>query len=82
LLFMPDILYFGGTVDQDISSLDIINPLKEKGINANHIPEKLGIKKEILKQAKPEDIICIMGARDDSLREMARDIYQDLIRDK
>jgi UDP-N-acetylmuramate--alanine ligase len=82
LFFMPDILYFGGTVDQDISSLDIINPLKEKGINANHIPEKLGIKKEILKQAKPEDIICIMGARDDSLREMARDIYQDLIRDK
>ena len=78
ILYMPDILYFGGTVEQDISSADITNPLQDKGVNANYVPEKTYIQDKILKIVKPNDIVCIMGARDDSLRQMARDIFESL----
>lgn len=78
LFYMPEILYFGGTVEKDISSTDIINPLKEKGLNAQFIADKSDVKQDILKQAKSGDVICIMGARDDSLRAMASQIYNDL----
>jgi UDP-N-acetylmuramate--alanine ligase len=78
MFYMPDILYFGGTVEKDISSADIINPLKDKGLNACHIPDKSDIQTEILTHAQSGDTICIMGARDDSLRGMAREIYKAL----
>ncbi len=78
LFYMPDILYFGGTVDKDISSADIIDVLKNKGMNAIYTPNKDDIQTDILSNAKSGDIICIMGARDDSLRQMARDIFENL----
>jgi UDP-N-acetylmuramate--alanine ligase len=78
LFYMPDILYFGGTVDKDISSADIIDVLKNKGMRATYIPNKDDIQTDILSNAKSGDIICIMGARDDSLRQMARDIFENL----
>ena len=78
IFYMPEILYYGGTVDRDISSADIINPLVERGLNARYIPAKADIKADILNQAQSGDIICIMGARDDSLRQMARDIFESL----
>ncbi len=78
IFYMPDILYFGGTVDQDISSLDIIKPLAKNGLNANYIPQKSDVQTAILNQARSGDIICIMGARDDSLRQMAKNIFQNL----
>ena len=78
IFYMPEILYFGGTVERDISSSDIINPLREKGLNAHYIANKINIQTDILNQAQPGDTICIMGARDDSLRQMARDIFLSL----
>jgi UDP-N-acetylmuramate--alanine ligase len=78
IFYMSEILYFGGTVEKDISSADIIEPLQEKGVQAHYIPNKSDIQTEILKQAKPDDTICIMGARDDSLRAMAHDILSAL----
>lgn len=78
VFYMPDILYFGGTVEKNISSEDIIKPLQEKGLNANYIPDKYRIEKEILEGVKPGDVVCIMGARDDFLRAMAQNILQSL----
>ena len=78
LFYMPEILYFGGSVDRDISSLDIINALKDKGLNAFYHPTKDEIEQEILRNAQEGDVICIMGARDDSLREMAHNIFREL----
>lgn len=78
VFYMPDILYFGGTVEQDISSRDIIDPLCGMGLNANYIPDKNDIQVQILDKANPGDIVCIMGARDDSLRAMALDIFESL----
>ena len=65
LFYMPEILYFGGTVEKDISSADIIKPLQEKGLQAYYLPSKDDVKNEILKQTLSGDTICIMGARDE-----------------
>ena len=78
LFYMPQILYFGGTVEKDISSLDIIDPLKEKGMNATYYKNKVDIMQDILKNVRQGDTICIMGARDDALREMAQNIFASL----
>lgn len=78
LFYMPEILYFGGTVDKDISSKDIIDPLIERGLNATYLEKKSDIEINILKKAQSGDIICIMGARDDSLRQMAQSIFEAL----
>jgi len=79
MFYMPEILYFGGTVEQDISSKDIIDAVSERGIQAHFYDTKEAIEKEILAQAREGDTICIMGARDDSLRQMARNIYNLLL---
>ena len=78
LFYMPDILYFGGTVERDISSEQIIEALKSRGLNAVYHSDKAVIKGDILSRAQSNDIICIMGARDESLRQMAREIFADL----
>lgn len=78
LFYMPEIVYFGGTVDRDISSQDIVKPLRDKGVNAHFFETKQEIENDIVKQAQSGDTICIMGARDDSLREMAQSIFQKI----
>ncbi len=78
VFFMPEIFYAGGTADKTISASDIINPLKEKGINANFHQDKNSIYTALLDTVKMGDIICIMGARDNSLRQMSRDIFAAL----
>ena len=78
IFYMPKILYMGGTVEKDISSTDIINPLVEKGFNAVYISNISDIQNEIIRLAKAGDNICIMGARDDSLRIMTRAILKEL----
>lgn len=78
ILYMPEILYFGGTVDRDISSADIISPVAAQGKHAFYYETKQEIEEDILKNVREGDIVCIMGARDDSLREMARRLLQRL----
>lgn len=78
IFYMPEIFYAGGTADKSISSRDIIEPLSQQGLDARFIESKAEIQNNILNEAKAGDVICIMGARDDSLRLMARDIFQIL----
>jgi UDP-N-acetylmuramate--alanine ligase len=78
VFYMPEIFYAGGTVEKLISSRDIIQVLKEKGLKAHFFDNKSDIQDEIIKNAQENDTICIMGARDDGLRAMARAIYKGL----
>jgi len=77
-LFMPEIYYVGGTVSKNISSLDLINVLKDKGKNAFYFEKRDEIIEEIKKIAKNNDIILVMGARDITLNDFAKKIYEEL----
>jgi UDP-N-acetylmuramate--alanine ligase len=79
-LWLPDIYYVGGTTSQDISSRDIVEPLRRRGKKAFHVPQRADIVAEVAAQAKAGDLVLVMGARDPSLSDFARDILRALAR--
>ncbi|MFQ5962696.1 MAG: UDP-N-acetylmuramate--L-alanine ligase [Candidatus Scalinduaceae bacterium] len=78
ILFMPEIFYAGGTANKIISSQEIVNDLKDRGINAFFVPERKDIINEVKREANPGDSILVMGARDDSLTNLCNAILNSL----
>ena len=78
ILIMPEIFYAGGTVNKTISSKDIVDDLKVKGVNALFSLERDDIITEVKKRATPGDSILVMGARDDSLTDLCNAILNEL----
>jgi UDP-N-acetylmuramate--alanine ligase len=70
-LWLPDIYYVGGTASKDISSRDVVDPLRAKGLNAIHVPERAAIVALIAAEATEGDLVLVMGARDPSLSDFA-----------
>lgn len=70
-LFMPEIFYRGGTASKDISSKDLIDCIAKEIPNSFFIPSRNEITEEILKKIKKDDIVIIMGARDNTLTDFA-----------
>jgi UDP-N-acetylmuramate--alanine ligase len=79
ILWMPEIYYSGGTVDRSISSNDIVSVVREKGINANFEPDRKKIAEQISKHAKAHDVVLVLGARDLTLPEFAKDIFNMIV---
>ncbi len=77
-LWLPDIYYVGGTASKDISSRDVVDPLRAKGLAAFHIPERTDIVPLIAAEAKAGDLVIVMGARDPSLSDFALAVLQAL----
>jgi len=77
-LWLPDIYYVGGTASKDISSNDVVAPLAAKGLLAAHIPERSSLIPLIAAEARVGDLILVMGARDPSLSDFARDLLNAL----
>ncbi|WP_109809544.1 glutamate ligase domain-containing protein [Sphingosinithalassobacter portus] len=78
LLVLPDPVYQGGTVTREVTSADIIADIAATGAHAMHIPEREAAAAHIVAQAKPGDRIVIMGARDDTLSQLAQRMLDDL----
>ena len=77
-LLMPEVYYAGGTVDRSVTSKDIIALAQEKGINAHWFESRTEILPYLKQHAKSGDRIIIMGARDDSLTEFAKQILDQV----
>jgi len=79
ILIMPEIFFVGGTVTKDISSEDLINYFKNLSKSqAYFVADKTAAKEKILSLAQPHDRIVIMGARDNSLTDLCKDILEKL----
>lgn len=79
ILIMPEIFFVGGTVTRDISSENLIEHAKECGLkNAFFVKDKAEAKKLILQKTKAGDRIIIMGARDNSLTDLGKQILKEL----
>ena len=76
-LMLP-VFYSGGTVKKDISSVDIVTPLQAKGKRAIALKNKKEAISYIQKRTCPGDCVIVMGARDPSLSDFARQIVQVL----
>ena len=79
ILILPEIFFVGGTVTKDISSADLVKHAKKLGKKkAYFVADKAAAAAKILKEAKPGDRIVIMGARDNSLTDLCRQILEKL----
>jgi UDP-N-acetylmuramate--alanine ligase len=78
ITIMCDPVYFGGTVDRSEGTERITTMIAEQGKVAEYIPSREACGERIIELAQPGDRIVIMGARDDTLSEFARDIFERL----
>jgi UDP-N-acetylmuramate--alanine ligase len=77
-LYLPDPVYQGGTVERTRGSDWLAEQVRERGKQAEHIPERAKIGEALLSEADAGDRIVIMGARDDTLSEFARELVTRL----
>jgi hypothetical protein len=80
VLFMPDPIYFGGTVKREVTSADIANDITISGGNARHIAERAAAAAHLVANARPGDRIVVMGARDDTLPLLAAEMLTQIDR--
>ena len=77
-LFLPDPVYQGGTVDKSRGSEWLVEQVRSHGKQAEHIAQRADIGSRLVSEAQPGDRILIMGARDDTLIDFAREIVERL----
>jgi UDP-N-acetylmuramate--alanine ligase len=77
-LYLPDPVYQGGTVERTRGSDWLAEQLRAADRQAEHIPERAKIGEALLAEAKAGDRILIMGARDDTLIDFARELLEGL----
>ncbi|MCX5791693.1 MAG: Mur ligase domain-containing protein [Elusimicrobia bacterium] len=78
LLLMPEIYYAGGTAAKDISSKDITGAVAAAGRAARYFSDRGAIPAELAKLVRSGDIVAVMGARDATLSDFARQILEAL----
>jgi UDP-N-acetylmuramate--alanine ligase len=69
-----EVFYAGGTTTKDVSSADIVNDLARAGLGerAQFAASREALVAALAREARPGDLVLIMGARDPSLTELAR----------
>ncbi len=78
LTILCDPVYFGGTVDRSEGSERIVALIRAAGGKAEHIPAREDCAARIIALARAGDRIVIMGARDDTLTVLAKDLLARL----
>ncbi|NYT40619.1 UDP-N-acetylmuramate--alanine ligase [Sphingomonas sp. R-74633] len=78
LLVLPDPVYQGGTTRREVTSADIVADIAATGRNALHIPERAAAAAHLVAIARPGDRIVLMGARDDTLSQLAAEMLAQL----
>jgi len=77
-IWMSEIFYAGGTAVKDISSLDLINDLREKGVNAFFVENRNNLVEQMRPHLISGTVILLMGARDPSLEVFAQQVWGEL----
>ncbi|MEA3001139.1 MAG: UDP-N-acetylmuramate--alanine ligase [Sphingomonadales bacterium] len=77
-LILIDPVYYGGTVDRTVGSEDIVEGVRVAGRAAEHVAERAAAGERLATLARPGDRILIMGARDDTLSDFARQVLASL----
>lgn len=77
-IWMSEIFYAGGTTTKDISSNDLVNDLKDKGANAFFVENRNDLVKAIRPHLNDKCVVLLMGARDPSLEQFAKQVWNEL----
>jgi UDP-N-acetylmuramate-alanine ligase len=71
-LFMLEVFYVGGSATRDFSSADIVAEIAALGTKAEFAPSREWLVSRVAQEARPGDLVLVMGARDPTLSELAR----------
>ncbi len=77
-LWLLDVFYPGGTTTRDISSGEVAEEIARHGVQAALAPSRDWLTAELAAQARPGDLVLVMGARDPTLTGFARGILAAL----
>lgn len=77
-IWMSEIFYAGGTATKDISANDLINDIKALDKNAFFIEDRNAFLKEARKHFNDNCVLLLMGARDPSLEQFAKEVWNEL----
>ena len=78
VLWLPEIFYAGGTAAKDVSAADFARDLKVRGKDVRFFADRAAIPADAAREARPGDLVLLMGARDPSLPGFARDLLAAL----
>jgi UDP-N-acetylmuramate--alanine ligase len=73
-LWLLEVFYAGGTTTRDFSAADIAAEIAARGTNAEFAPSREWLVERVAAEARPGDLVLVMGARDPSLTDLARGI--------
>jgi len=77
-IWMSEIFYAGGTAVKDISANDLIQDLRAKGSNAFFVEDRNELLNAIRPHLTDNCVLLLMGARDPSLEQFGKIIYDKL----
>ena len=77
-IWMSEIFYAGGTTTKDISASDLIDDLRQRGANAHFIEDRNEFLDKAKPFLKPGTVLLLMGARDPSLEQFAKQVWEQL----
>ena len=77
-LWVTEPVYYGGTVDRSVTGADLAHKVKALGGAAEAAEDRAAAGAAILAEARAGDRIVVMGARDDTLTDFARDLLARL----
>jgi UDP-N-acetylmuramate--alanine ligase len=75
---MSEIFYAGGTAVKDISANDLIKDLHEKGKNAFFVENRNEFLQVVRSHLGNDSVLLLMGARDPSLEQFAKEVWNNL----
>ncbi len=78
-IWMSEIYYAGGSAVKDISAEDLINDLKLKGVNAFFVSDRNQLLEAMGPHFTLSTTLLLMGARDPSLGEFAKEVWENLL---
>ena len=77
-IWMSEIFYAGGTAVKDISANDLIEDIKAKGKKAYFVEDRNDFLNEVKSSLSSNSVLLLMGARDPSLEEFCKELYEKL----
>ncbi len=77
-IWMSEIFYAGGTAVKDISANDLIEDIKKKGKKAYFVEDRNNLLEVLNPELKEGTVLLLMGARDPSLEEFCKDVFEKL----
>ena len=67
-----------GTADRSEGAERVVGLIEQAGGHAEYVPSREAVADRIAQLARPGDRIVVMGARDDTLTEFARELFARL----